>query len=215
MSSSNLSRWSGAAGIVAGVLLVLATAVHPSKETPAVILEQELRLIAGHWLYTFFHGFFLLGLVGLYTAQSERAGRLGLVSFLMVFFGGLFFVESNEYGFIAPVLAAGAPAMLDAINLYPPVAAMNALVIVGWFVGMILFGIVTIRVGYFSRRAGVCLALGSLLYVVGGALGQLVNEALWSVAIFAAVLLALGLGSAGYALWSSVARPQLKTAVAT
>ena len=43
--------------MVAGVLLVLATAVHPSKETPAAILEQELRLIAGHWLYTFFHGF--------------------------------------------------------------------------------------------------------------------------------------------------------------
>src|SRR5712691_8981250 len=147
MSSSNLSRWSGAAGIVAGVLLVLATAIHPSKETPAVILEQELRLIAGHWLYTFFHGFFLLGLVGLYTAQAERAGRLGLVSFLMVFFGELFFVESNDYDFIAPVLAAGAPAMLDAINLYPPVAVMNALVIVCFSPGLILLGIVIIRTG--------------------------------------------------------------------
>jgi hypothetical protein len=215
MSTSNLYRWSGAACMVAGVLLFLATSVHPSKETPAVILEQEYRLIAGHWLYTFFHGFFLLGLVGLYTAQSERAGRVGLVSFLMVFFGELFFVESNDYGFIAPVLAAGAPAMLDAINLYPPVATLNALVILGFFPGLSLFGIVMIRDGYFPRRAGLCLALGSPLYLVGGALGQLVNEALWSVAIFAAVLLALGLGWAGYALWSSVARQQLKTAVAT
>src|SRR5207249_10053328 len=141
MSSKNLSRWSGIACIVAGVLLALATLVHPSRETPMIILEQELRLVVAHWLYSFFCGFFLLGLPGLYSAQSERAGRLGLVSFLMVFFGTLFFAVANEYGFIAPVLAAQAPGTLAAINAYSPVATLDGLLIVGFFLGCVLLGI--------------------------------------------------------------------------
>src|SRR3954453_17789233 len=130
MSPSNLSRGSGMACILAGVMLALATLVHPSKETPEIIVAQEWRVGAGHWLYPFFCGFLLLGLPGLYRAQSERAGRLGLVSFLMVFFGTLFFAISNDYGFIAPALAAQAPAALAAINAYPSVAALNGLLIV-------------------------------------------------------------------------------------
>ena len=203
MSTKNLARWSGIACILAGVLLALATLVHPSRETPRIILEQELPLVAAHWLYTFFCGFFLLGLPGLYSAQADRAGRLGLVSFLMVFFGTLFFAVSNDYGFIAPVLAARAPAMLDAINAYPHVAALNGLLIVGFFLGFILFGIATLRAGLLPPQIGMLLAIGSPLYLVGGALGQLMYEALWTVAILGALALGLGLVWAGYSLWSS------------
>jgi len=74
MSTKDLSRWSGIACILAGLLIVLATLIHPSRETPEIILEQELRLIAAHWLYTFFCGFLLLGLPGLYAAHSIREG---------------------------------------------------------------------------------------------------------------------------------------------
>jgi hypothetical protein len=203
MSTKNLSRWSGIACILAGVLLALATLVHPSRETPRIILEQELPLIVAHWLYTFFCGFFLLGLPGLYSAQSERAGRLGLVSFLMLFFGTLFFAVANDYGFIAPVLAAQAPAMLDAINAYPHVAALNGLLIVGFFLGLIFFGIATLRAGLLPRQTGIFMAIGSPLYLVGGALGQLLYEALWTVAILGALAIGLGLVWAGYSLWSS------------
>jgi hypothetical protein len=97
------------------------------------MLNQELRLVAAHWLGTFFCGFLLLGLPGLYAVQSERAGRFGLVSFLWLFFGTLFLGVSGISGFIAPVLAAQAPAMLDAINAYPSVVALNWLWIVGLF----------------------------------------------------------------------------------
>jgi hypothetical protein len=55
MSTKNLSRWSGIACILAGLLLTLATLIHPSRETPEIILEQELRLVASHWLYTITH----------------------------------------------------------------------------------------------------------------------------------------------------------------
>jgi len=45
MSTKDLSRWSGIACILAGFLIVLTTLVHPSRETPDIILEQELRPI--------------------------------------------------------------------------------------------------------------------------------------------------------------------------
>ena len=203
MSTKDLSRWSGIACILAGLLIVLTTLVHPSRETLEIILEQELRLVAGHWLGTFSCGFLLLGLPGLYAAQSERAGRLGLVSFLMVFFGTLFFAVHNNSGFIAPVLAAQAPAMLDAINAYPPVAALNGLGPICFFPGFILFGMATLRARVLPRQAGILLAIGSPLFLVGAVLGQLVFEALFIVAILGALALGLGLAWAGYWLWSS------------
>jgi hypothetical protein len=202
MSTKDLYRWSGIACILAGVLIALANVVHPSSETPEIILDQELRLVAAHWLTTFSFGFLLLGLPGLYVAQSERAGRLGLMSFLMVFFGTLFFAVSNNYGFIAPVLAAQAPAMLDAINAYPPIIALNALLAVGFFLGFIFFGIATLRARVLPRQAGILMIIGSPLNVIGSALGLLVFEAFWIVAILGALVLGLGLVWAGYSLWS-------------
>jgi hypothetical protein len=201
MSPKNLSHWSGIACILAGLLLALATLIHPSRETPEIILQQDLRLVAAHWLFTFSCGFLLLGLPGLYAAQSERAGRLGLVSFLMLFFGTLFFAVSNNYGFIAPVLAAQAPAMLDAINVYPPIITLNALLAVGFFLGFIFFGIATLRARVLPRQTGILMIIGSPLNMVGVVLGLLAFEAFWIVAILGALALALGLASAGYSLW--------------
>ena len=203
MSTKDLSRWSGIACILAGLLIVLTTLVHPSRETPEIILEQELRLVTAHWLNTFFCGFLLLGLPGLYAAQSERAGRFGLVSFLILFFGTLFTAVSHSYSLFAPVLAAQAPAMLDAINAYPPVAALNWLWIVGFFLGFILFGIATLRARVLPRQAGILMAIGSPLQLVGGVLSQFVFEPLFIVVILGTLVLGLGLAWAGYWLWSS------------
>ena len=212
MSTKDLSRWSGVACILAGLLITLTTLVHPSRETPEIILEQELRLVTAHWLGTFFGGFLLLGLPGLYAAQSERAGRLGLVSFLMLFFGMLFGTVAGNYGFIAPVLAAQAPAMLDAINTYPPVAALNGLLTVGFFPGFILFGIATLRAQVLPPRSGILMAIGAPLLLVGAVLGQFVFEPLFIVAILGALALGLGLAWAGYWLWSHKEKSVLQPA---
>ncbi len=203
MSQKDLSRWSGIACIVAGVLFALATVIHPSRETPEIILKQEFRLVAAHWLYTLFFGFFMLGLTGLYSAQSERAGRFGLVSYLMLFFGALFFAVSNNYGLIAPVLAAQAPAMLDAINAYPAEIFLNGLLFIGFYLGFIFFGITTLRARVFPRQIGILMTIGSLLNIVGSVVGLILLEAFWIVAILGASVMGLALIWAGYTLWSS------------
>ena len=203
MSQKELSRWSGIACSLAGVLFALATFIHPSKETPEIILKQEFRLVTAHWLYTWFFGFFMLGLTGVYTAQAKQAGRFGFVSYLILFFGALFFAVSNNYGLIAPVLAAHAPAMLDAINAYPSEVVLNGLLFIGFYLGFIFFGITTLRARVLPRQIGILMIIGSPLNIVGSVLGLLLLEAFWIVAILGAFVMGLALLRAGYALWSS------------
>jgi hypothetical protein len=84
-SLTALLRWSGLALVAGSVLMVVATVLHPSRETPAAILEAEVRQVAAHALLTLSYLLVLLGLPALYGAASVRMGRLGLVGFLLVF----------------------------------------------------------------------------------------------------------------------------------
>jgi hypothetical protein len=77
-----LLRWCGMALIAAGVLMVIATLLHPSRETATTIVASEQRLVAAHVAYTLAWLLVLLGLPGLYVAQPGGMGRLGLVGFL-------------------------------------------------------------------------------------------------------------------------------------
>ena len=69
-------RWCGMALMAAGALMVVATLLHPSRETAATIIASEGRLIAAHALYTLAWLLVLLGLPGLYASQRGSMGRL-------------------------------------------------------------------------------------------------------------------------------------------
>jgi hypothetical protein len=80
-------RWCGMALVVAGPLIVVATLLHPSRETARTIIASEAGLIAAHFLYTPAWLLVLLGLPGLYASQRGSMGRLGLAGFLVAFSG--------------------------------------------------------------------------------------------------------------------------------
>jgi hypothetical protein len=202
MSKENMIRWSGLFLILAGVCMVLGTIVHPSKETPQTILSQETRLIAGHWLLTFYCAFLLLGLPGVYAYRSRELGRLGLAGFLLLIFGTLFYAVSSDYGFNAPVLARLAPQTLDAINAYTPVMFMDGLFVILLFVGFILFGIAVQRSRVLPAWSGILIASGWTLFMIMAPLALFVYEPLWILAILGTVILGMGLGWVGYALFS-------------
>jgi hypothetical protein len=202
MSKDSMIRWSGVCLILAGVCVALGTIIHPSKETPQIILAQETRLIIGHWFLTFYSGFLMLGLPGVYASWSKELGRLGLAGFLFLFFGTLFYAVSGDYGFNAPVLARLAPQTLDAINAYPSVAFMDGLFVVLLFLGFILFGIAIQRSHIFPRWSGILIATGWSLFMICAPLALLVFEPLWILAVLGTVILGLGLGSIGYVLLS-------------
>jgi hypothetical protein len=200
-SLTALLRWSGLVLVAGGLLLVVATALHPSRETTATILQAEVRLVAAHVLFTLSSLLILLGLPGLYGAESVRMGRLGLVGFLLSFLGTMLIAVSGNFGFIAPVLAAESPATIDAINLYLPVVALNGVAFGGFVVGFVLFGMAMAKTATFPRASGVLVAVGAPSQVFGFALAQTVSPALWTIAILGSVALGAGLAWPGYQLW--------------
>ena len=100
-----LLRMSGLALVTAGVLMAVATLLHPSRETATTIIASEAGLIAAHVAYTLSWLLVLLGLPGLYAAQGGRTGRLGLTGFLIAFTGTYLIAVTGNFGFLAPVLA--------------------------------------------------------------------------------------------------------------
>jgi hypothetical protein len=200
-SLAALVRWSGLALVAGGLLLALASTLHPSRETTATILTAEVRLVAAHVLFTLSSLLILLGLPGLYGVHSVRMGRIGLVGFLLALMGTMLVAVSGNFGFIAPVLAAESPATIDAINAYLPEVALNAVAFVGFVVGFVLFGVAMAKTAVLPRSSGLLVAVGAPIQLVGFALGQFVSPALWTIGILGSVALGVGLGWPGYQLW--------------
>ena len=123
---AHLLGWCGLALVAAGVLMVVATLLHPSRETATTIVAGEPRLVAAHVVYTVAWLLVLLGLPGLYAAQRGGMRRLGLVGFLTAFSGTYLIAVTGNFGF-RPVLAKRSPAVLDSINQYSPVVIINGL----------------------------------------------------------------------------------------
>jgi hypothetical protein len=198
---AHLLRWCGVALTVAGVLMVVATLLHPSRETAATIVAGEPRLVAAHVVYTIAWLLVLLGFPGLYAAQRGGTGRLGLVGLLTAFTGTYLIAVTGNFGFLAPVLAKQSPAVLDSITQYPPVVIINGLAAILFMIGYILFGIAMIRTPTLPRWAGVLVAVGAPAHLLGFGIAQLVSTAAWPIAILGSVSLGAGLGWAGYRMW--------------
>src|SRR5215211_5813569 len=200
-SLAALVRWSGLALVAGGLLLALASALHPSRETTATILTAEVRLVAAHVLFTLSSLLILLGLPGLYGVHSVRMGRMGLVGFLLALMGTMLVAVSGNFGFIAPVLAAESPATIDAINAYLPVVALNAVAFVGFVAGFNVFGMAMAKTATLPRSSGLLVAVGAPIQLLGFAMGQFVAPALLTIGILGSVALGVGLAWPGYQLW--------------
>ena len=120
MTPSNLFRLSGLAIVLAAAMFaiaeMLAFAIFVDQgeeydlkqvaQTNTYFLQSLLTLLAGALL--------LGGMVGFYVWQSEAAGRLGLIGFVLAFFGTVL-VEGDFFAntFVTPLVAQEAPSFLD------------------------------------------------------------------------------------------------------
>ena len=114
MTSANLMRLSCLAAVMAATLLLVLEIVDYAQggdpfgvaANAAHVFESTLQLIT-------FVVLLPLGLVGLYARQSEAAGPLGLLGFLVAFAGtGLVAGFLSTDTFVAPELARSAPRFL-------------------------------------------------------------------------------------------------------
>jgi hypothetical protein len=191
-----------------GLLFAVSTALHPSQETPVTILETEVRLVTAHAVYVVSTVLVLFGLPALYVSESQRMGRLGLTGFLMAFTGITLLAISSMFGFSAPVLAAEAPEMLDAINVYLPVVLLNGFAVIGFLAGFVIFGVAIARTSTLPRWSGILVAVGAPSFLVGSAIALVVSPAFWFVGVLGSLVLGSGLAWSGYRMW---AKPEALT----
>jgi len=106
---------------------------------------------------------FVIGLPGMYLRQAERAGVLGLVGFILVFFGsllsGAFFTLQVT---VFPLLAQVAPKLLEGEILPGGMFLLLLVFSLLDMIGAILLGIATMRAHVFPRLAGVLLIIAGI-----------------------------------------------------
>jgi hypothetical protein len=80
-----LLRWCGLALVAAGVLMVVATLLHPSRETASTIVATEPRLVAAHVVYTLAWLLVLFGPSWALCGPARRDGTAGIGRFFDCF----------------------------------------------------------------------------------------------------------------------------------
>ena len=198
-------HWSGMSLLIGGSLFVLATLLHPSEETPRTILQTEPRLIGSHAVYIASYLLILLGLPALYGMLSGGSVITARIGYLATFVGTALLAISSQFGFIAPVLAADAPAAIEEITLYWPVVFFNAVAVITFIVGYVALGMAVSASSFFARWSGYSMAIGAPLHLVGFGISQLGTPALWFVSILGSIALGAGLAGCGYRMWANPA----------
>jgi hypothetical protein len=160
VSSSDLIRWGGLAAVVSGVLSVIGDLLRLFVDVENSQTATTVPYALVFLLYLLGAVLLLLGLVGLYTSQSEAAGLLGLVGFLGAFLGTVLLAGALWFElFITPALATRAPELAEAE------LGLLGFILVFLFgtLGWILFGIATLRARVYPRWAAVLLIVGGVV----------------------------------------------------
>ena len=198
MSTVNLIRWSGVASLLAGVLYILGSFLHPAGEDLAAVSSPNYLL--AHLLIWASLILLLFGLIGLYARQVEKTGMFGLVSFVLAFIGTTIAVVLVAPGAtLLPLVAATAPDLFA--QLTAPPAFVLLLFLVTYGLGFILFSVATMRAGVLPRWAGLLLIIGIVLQMAAEGV-PLDKSLLQMIRITAPIVLGLGFAWMGYALWS-------------
>ena len=205
ITASGLIRWAGLSAMAAGIIFAGIQPIHP----PDVLAS----VTTGAWaIITSFKTvmclLFLLGIVGIYARQVNKAGWLGLAGFLVLSLSwalqtAFVFAEA----FILPLLATTAPQFVDSVlgtlargeastgNLGALPMIYKLGVGAAYVLGGLLFGIATFRAGILPRWAAGLLAIAAALTPAAALLPHQIQR-------FGAIPVALALACLGYALWS-------------
>ena len=177
MEVSNLYRWSGITGIVAGVLNVIVELLPEEFGLP---LEMFVNILG-------------LGvLTALYLRQRTASGVTGWIGYVAQFFGMAVLIG---FLFTQAFVLSGFDDAQKAALLTGPAGIVTVMGLAITTVGAILFGIASLRAGVFPKWAAFLLMLGFVIAPVGGALSPIVKTA-------GEVILSAGLLGLSYALYS-------------
>jgi hypothetical protein len=178
VSISSLTRWSGMVAMLGATLFIVASLVAlfvvlfffdpTAQPSDLAITAFYLR----SFLVLFSQALLVLGLVGLYVRQSAAMGVIGLVSFLVTFFGLVASLASIPLGDLAEAF--------------------------GWA----LFGVVTLQARVYPRPAAILLIIGALATgLFGSSLGSLGEVGVY-LGVIANIVLNVAIAWMGYSLFT-------------
>jgi hypothetical protein len=166
-----LTRFAGAAAVMAGLIFVGVQVGHPHLDaetitTTEMVIRSSLKVVMA--------GLALVGITGMYLRQVKEAGVLGLAGYVLFSVGYLLMLGTAFAGaFVLPAIAASDPGFVDdAIAVATggtPVgdvglwASVVQLQVVGYLAGGLLFGIALYRARVLVRWAAAILAVSGLI----------------------------------------------------
>ena len=213
MSSATLVRWSGLAALVGNALLAVVSVafVFAFPEAQSVTVTSNTWLVL-NVLILIAYLLCLVGLVGLYARQAEKAGILGLVAFLLTFLCitprfAWYWIET----FVFPILAQAAPRLLDNPEPVPPAlnvfGAVDQISVLLLLVGVLLFGVASLRARVLPRWAAVLVLVGTAVPLVLSFVGVEIP--------FVGTVATLGFAWMGFAVWAHKQAPSAALAPVT
>ncbi len=216
MSTRTLFRLSGLALLIAFPLQVVGFFLHPPSEDVAAVLRPMYG--PAHMILFVSWFFALLGLPALYARQADRAGRLGLMSFVLLMLATAYHLYLLLYeAFAAPVLGREAPGLIGDGPMAHGVAAL-AMIATPLVLAFPLFGIATLRTRVLPHWTA-WLQIASVPVFI---LGMFVPVAVFGGPLVVLepirlmyYLLFLGYAGGGYALWKQAVRLKGPVADAT
>ncbi|NET35303.1 MAG: hypothetical protein F6K19_25290 [Cyanothece sp. SIO1E1] len=210
---SKLIRWSGAASILGGICIALFWTTHPWGRLDGTEVALSPAWLISHNFHFLGACLILLGLVGLYARQMEKAGNLGLIAFMIALVGTAMFVGTGMLSaHLWPFIAIAAPDFVQAngpvFSLSPPRYVDLLVTGVLLIVGYVLMGIVTLRVGILPRMAAWLLIAGAVIfnlppYPIFSDLNIAGLPVPWILIVVGSLVFGAAFIWLGYALWSS------------
>lgn len=199
MTTAKAIYWSGPITVLGGLLYALGALLHPVGEGVAAVSDPNW--VPAHLVYWVSIILLHLGLVGLYAHQAEKAGRLGVVGFVLAFAGtalvGSIVLAAAT---LTPLIAAETPGVFEQATTLP--GFLVPVFVLGFGLGYVLFGVATMRAGVLPRWSGLLVAVGVTLFVIAEAV-PLGTGAAHALVTGGDILFGLGLVWMGYALWRS------------
>ena len=160
-ASASTSIWlgGGLTSIVAGALLVAGHLFDfGSPVGTGAVIGKSFILVA--------HLLTILALIGIYAAQVARMRLLGHVGMVLSVLG-----TALVSGVVLVEIAGASGADVEAVLAGGVAGMLATLAGLAFFVGLILFGIATMRAAVFPRWAGLLLIAGDLVFAAGTSAG--------------------------------------------
>ena len=162
MVSSGLTRLGGGlSSIAVGALLVIGHILNLGGDSKYGTVLGSSLVLAAHVLLVF-------ALVALYAAQAERSGILGALGMVLSVVG-----TTLASGVVLVEVAGASGAEVEAVTETGVSGALSALAGLAFLVGLILFGVATMRASVFQRWAGLLLIIGDVVFGAGSLAGPL------------------------------------------